>query len=848
MRELSNIVIALREEFSKATNRFEKRKIIIWYDYDKEFEDIIDDVKIDGVKVHKLNNNNYFYTKYLLDEEDTESNYLIYTNSIEEDKNNWILDITIYSESFYADRTSMIMRELNINDSLRQEFSKYKVFFNSEKRRGIFNSIISKVEDTRSLELGIIGALSKGKILDFEESTKSILCVGLENDNNSIYKDMAKYNILDAFWNYCRSYYGYNLEERSLNKLFTFIITTSLSSYIKEEKLIGLKRYIGSSKPNCIVFIDHWINHRTDSYIYTEYANCFEEEFDLKNIVSKIDIDDYKEVDILKIFDEEVIKYILFCLEDDREDYEYFINIIEIRKTKNFYADYKNIYEALSSYINMAKLKLEIKNEFGIKKISQFIKEYSEKLYKFDFYYRKFYLNYDERPEGRVMNQLKDLVENLYVNWYLSELLVNWNYGITDEYLNNWTIPDVLNQNKFYKSKVNKMIESGDKVFVIISDALRYEIGVELKDKFNEVVVGSSEIEPMVSVIPSITKIGMSALLPNKEISINESGRVFVDGNDSAGLENRKKILANNFGNSIAVEFNSIPKNKIEFNKLLKGYKLVYIYHNVIDAIGDKMNTEKDVFKGAEQALEDIMWLRDKITGWLGGVNIFVTADHGFLYQRSSLEEVNKIGKEKIELIDKNRRSLISKEEKDIEGLFRFKLDYLSSENKGIYAYVPKSDIRFKTQGGGSNYVHGGVSIQETIVPLIFYKHKRSTYKGYKQTKYVSLRLLNNNNKITTEEFVLTFFQVEEVSEEAISAIYEVYMIDENESIISNKEKIIANSKSKPEDRNYKVRMKLKRKTYSKRASYRLIVRNIDKDTIEEIPFIIDIAIVDDFF
>lgn len=75
--------------------------------------------------------------------------------------------------------------------------------------------------------------------------------------------------------------------------------------------------------------------------------------------------------------------------------------------------------------------------------------------------------------------------------------------------------------------------------------------------------------------------------------------------------------------------------------------------------MGDKANTENDTFKVAKPALDDIIWLRDKITGWLGGVNIFITEDHGFLYQRSSLEESSKIGKEKFDAIDRNKRSII---------------------------------------------------------------------------------------------------------------------------------------------------------------------------------------------
>lgn len=850
MSELNNIVKALGEEFSKSPEYFEKRKIIVWYDYDKDFLDIIDEIEINNVKVHKLSKDNYFYTKYILEEEDPKSNYLIYTNSVEEDENNWLLDMFLYSESFYADKTSMIMRELNIEDNLRHEFSKYKKFFASAKRCGAFGKVVSKVSENKILELGILAAISKVKNLDFEEIVKAVICESINEDENSIYTEMKKYAVEDLFWNYCKAYYGFNLEDKSLRKLFAFIVTTALSSYVREESLSSLKSYIGYSKPNCIVFIDHWINHKSDSYTYISYADEYEQRYNLSKIIERIDIDEYKEVDILKIFDKEVIKYIIFGLENDREDYDYFISLLNIRRTKNFYEDFKNIYEALLSYLEMAKLKLELKNSIMQKKASDLVNYYSDTLYKFDYNYRKFYLNYDIRPESEIMNRLKGLVENLYVNWYLSELSTTWNYEITEDYLNNWKVPGVINQRDFYKEKVEKMLDSGDKVFVIISDALRYEIGVELKEKFNSIVVGSSEVEPMITSLPSITKLGMASLLPNKDITINDNGRVFVDSKDSAGLENRKDILINNFENSIAVDFNSIPKNKVEFNEYLKGYKLVYIYHNVVDATGDKANTENDTFNAAERAIEDILWLRDKITGWLGGVNIFVTADHGFLYQRSSLEESSKITKENFEIIDRNRRSIISREKKDIEGIFRFNLDYLSKENKGIYAYIPKSDIRFKTQGAGANYVHGGATLQETIVPLIFYKHKRENYKSYKEIKEVTLKLLNNRNKVTTADFRLTFFQVEAVSEETASVTYEIYMVDADDNVISNKEKIIADSRNnRPEERNHIVRMKLKRKEYNKRETYRVMVRNVDKDIIvNEIPFIIDIAIADDFF
>jgi hypothetical protein len=70
-----DIIESLKSEFSKQLKNGEKRKIVFWNDYEKEFEDTINEVNIDGVKIHKLTNTNSFATKYLIEEEDTESNF-----------------------------------------------------------------------------------------------------------------------------------------------------------------------------------------------------------------------------------------------------------------------------------------------------------------------------------------------------------------------------------------------------------------------------------------------------------------------------------------------------------------------------------------------------------------------------------------------------------------------------------------------------------------------------------------------------------------------------------------------------------------------------------------------------
>src|SRR5690606_35203615 len=94
----------------------------------------IDKLSLDGVKVHTLTENNQFYTKFLLEEEDPTSPYVIYTSIELNGEENWLTDTMLYSKIFYAERLSFILSELNIDPSLRSIVKKYERFFRAAIR------------------------------------------------------------------------------------------------------------------------------------------------------------------------------------------------------------------------------------------------------------------------------------------------------------------------------------------------------------------------------------------------------------------------------------------------------------------------------------------------------------------------------------------------------------------------------------------------------------------------------------------------------------------------------------------------------------------------------------------
>ncbi|MFP3802402.1 PglZ domain-containing protein, partial [Paraburkholderia sp. SIMBA_027] len=85
----------------------------------------------------------------------------------------------------------------------------------------------------------------------------------------------------------------------------------------------------------------------------------------------------------------------------------------------------------------------------------------------------------------------------------------------------------------------------------------------------------------------------------------------------------------------------------------------------------------------------------------LSGTNVYITADHGFLYQRESLEESDKIEKVKIDTVELSRRYALSKEDAEIDGQIKIDLSSVVKNEQQLYAYVPMGTIRNRRQGQG---------------------------------------------------------------------------------------------------------------------------------------------------
>lgn len=143
-----------------------------------------------------------------------------------------------------------------------------------------------------------------------------------------------------------------------------------------------------------------------------------------------------------------------------------------------------------------------------------------------------------------ILSALATRIEELYVHWYLYRLGLAWDSLLAAEQrLQDWQF-GVPKQSRFYETVIRaRFMQAGVKrQFVIISDALRYEVAQELQGQINQAKRFSAQLSSQLSVLPSYTQLGMAALLPHEQITFADNGaNVLVDGMSSAGLENPER-------------------------------------------------------------------------------------------------------------------------------------------------------------------------------------------------------------------------------------------------------------------------------------------------------------------
>ena len=830
--------ISLQQIQNKLEEEFDtyKRKIIFWYDDNAEFLEDVQNLTLKNAKIFMLEKDNLFYTKYLLEFYDKETNYLVYAPfERQQPIDNPIEDIVLYSTLFYADKPYLLCNELGIDVKYKNVVKKYSKFFASKERIQKFVQLDSDLTSEYDITLAIMSVLCKNKIVSFNEVLKTLIIERFLENN--IFEEFKKYNLLDDFWEFCEKEFDYKDNEPSLLKLAYTLFVNTMSSQVTFEIPKSLAIFKTETKiNNSINFINSMMNNVLYSDSFNIVSKNIYNKLNLNTIFKKVSVDDFYKCEIFEEVDNFIINWILDKLLNNNIQEklnDVCITDICIYRKKlhfgNFYNLQYNILENAYYIINSIDFKPEKTQE-------DIIKNYIQQDYIIDRKYRYFYYNYDKLEDNIEFENLKEIVENIYTNKFLNPLNIAFNEAYESNFLN------INLQTKFFDTFVAPLKE---RVVVIISDALRYEVGKTLFDKIENDEKLNGNINYCKSFIPSITKFGMSALLPHKTLEINENFKMLVDDKICEDLKSREAILKKYVPNSKALNFDDIKNMKInKLRDICSGQQVIYIYHNQIDARGDKLNTENEVFNACEEAIEEIFMMIKRL-GSANNTRVIVTSDHGFLYKRNKILEQDKISDLNEYKSSINRRYILHKFKINKPGVFNIPLKDMIKSLDERYICLPKGTDIFKVVGGGQNFVHGGSSVQENIIPIIDVKISR----GVVDVKNAKIELVSLLSKITNLNINLEFIQKEPISDVVKETTYKVYFVDDNGNKISNECNYIADKRdSKAIKRIFKLKFNFKNMKYDIFKKYYLVIydNNMENELSRQ-EVIMDLLFTDDF-
>ncbi|MEG0963648.1 MAG: BREX-1 system phosphatase PglZ type A, partial [Lachnospiraceae bacterium] len=234
-----------------------------------------------------------------------------------------------------------------------------------------------------------------------------------------------------------------------------------------------------------------------------------------------------------------------------------------------------------------------------------------------------------------------------------------------------------------------------------------------------------------------------------------------------------------------------------------------------------------------------------KLTGDISATKYIITADHGFLYKRDRLQEFDKVSYPKDICTYSNKRFLFTTENLNEQGIVSRAMTYLNKMNN-LFVTTPIGTDIFKVAGGGQNYVHGGSSLQEMLVPVVEVK----TAKGKMETDFVDVILTTVSRKVTNLTSYFDFIQTEKMTDIMKGRSIVAYFATEDGEKISYEVPIMATSQSDaPEKRIYHEKFTLKSRKYQRNDKYYMILAdaNDEKNILHSYEFMIDIAFVDDF-
>lgn len=729
--------------------RFLDHRLVFWHDPERQYATDLDSLDLPGIQTVRVANDEFAIKNRLLHDQ-PEGRFLVYRpGHVPSGIGNWLLDLELAYGVFTADRAALVAQDLGLAaEGIDEVVQVHERFFNAAKRVQSLKALLNPEDDATDLRAKMTAVvLSLKDSHSLLEITRTLLTENAKG-SHAKYDALVDYGLDGFYWRGVARIYGYDSASPSIDDLVLWIFRKAIEGF-KSDRPGGLQ--------NIQLDFASLRNDRRSQEAMATLAKRAAGDLDYKSKIEDASFRDLVAVDLFEETDQKIISDLARAVAEQTVTPREVAEVVRARQSSVWIDGYKQLYTAVAS---ASELLGELTSlNLSMQSFDDGLERYRREWYRIDQLYRQFVYAARTAEYPKPLEALRKQIEKRYTNKYVYELGNAWQRQV--DQTENWRSTALRSQTVFYARYVEPLVRDGDKKgVVIISDALRYEIADELGSLIRQEDRFDATLEAVLGVLPSYTQLGMAALLPHSTLKHSADAKtVLADDKPANNTAFRSTILESVGGSAIQAEdFKAL--NAEERRELYKANRVLYVYHNRIDATGDKPGTERQVFEAVDDTLRDVVDLVKKLAS-ANATNIFITADHGFLFQDEALADTFLLSTQPqgddIKVV--NRRFVLGKGLKVDNAFATFEAIQLGLESD-LEVQIPKSIHRLRLAGGGSRFVHGGATLQEIVVPVLAVNKKRKS-----DTRLVNVEVWPESDKITTGQVVVRMFQTEPVND-----------------------------------------------------------------------------------
>src|SRR5690625_419330 len=818
----------------------QKHRILLWYDAEEAFTEEYKTLELSNAKKLTVNGNEW-QTKVQVLHEESDQKFLLYLPKEKPaDEENWLLDIELAHHVYHTDQEALYLQEVGLGYHYKEWISGHIEFFKNKERVAAFKEIAQEEDGDRVLSLKLLQVVFKADMLSLDQFLRSFASSFIAGDEESVERELDRFNLKEIFWQEVSRKFGYSHDKPTI---YDFLLEAFQKNFTPLSNQAIVNRETG-------VMLSNWKDTLSFQEDFKAISQRIQSDLQIEELLNDVSIDEVLKDDLFELIDQRILSELIRGILDGSTDRKRIESVIKTRESQYWFDRYQNFYRALKVSFNLLET-VQNTDSFEIESFEQGIEQYTKQWYQVDQYYRLFIEYYKATNQNNVLNPLYKAVNKAYSNNWLLKQGEAWQKVLDDK--KEWKFTH-RSQTRFYNHQVKPFVDKNIRLFVIISDALRYECGEAFHRYMLKENRFESDLDYQIAPLPSYTQLGMAALLPNKKLSFGKGDEILADGKSTKGTPARANILADKVdGRATAVlakDLMKLASKSEEARSLVTNHDLIYVYHNRIDNLGDDKSSEEKVIEGARDEIQFLIELIRKVTN-MGGYNMIVTADHGFIYQNDPLEESDFADAEvEGEIIKANRRFVLGRNLTHKKNVTKYTCEDVGLEGD-LEILIPKSINRLRVHGAGSRFVHGGSTLQEITVPVIRVKKKRED-----TVKRVGVDVLNKqSNKITTNIQSVSFYQLEPVGEQVLGRTLKMQFKSDDGETLSDVYSYTFNSGSgNAKEREVEHRFQLSSKAseqYRNQTIYLTLEEQVEGSNkwveYQKYPYTVNISFTNDF-